>query len=73
MARINPADYNLEERLISLNPVAKVHKGGRTRRWSALVVVGDRSKVEAPLAGLGLGPVRTLTVGDVMGPAPKVE
>ena len=40
---------------------------------TALVVVGDRSKVEAPLAGLGLGPVRTLTVEAVMGPAPKVE
>ena len=40
---------------------------------TALVVVGDRSKVGASLAGLGLGPVRTLTVEDVMGPAPKVE
>jgi predicted Zn-dependent peptidase len=40
---------------------------------TAIVVVGDRSKVEAPLAGLGLGPIRTITVEAVMGPAPKVE
>jgi zinc protease len=39
----------------------------------AFVVVGDRKAVEAPLRALGLGAVRTLTVDDVMGPAPKVE
>ena len=39
----------------------------------AIVVVGDRSKVEAPLWALNLGTVRTLTVEDVMGPAPKVD
>jgi zinc protease len=39
----------------------------------ALVVVGDRAKVEAPLRALGLGTLRTLSVEDVMGPAPKVE
>lgn len=39
----------------------------------AFVVVGDRTTVEAPLRTLGLGPLRTLTVEDVMGPAPKVE
>jgi hypothetical protein len=35
--------------------------------------VGDRKTVEAPLRALGLGAVRTLTVEDVMGPAPKVD
>jgi hypothetical protein len=39
----------------------------------ALVVVGDRKAVEGPLRALGLGTVRTLTVDDVMGPAPAVE
>jgi predicted Zn-dependent peptidase len=39
----------------------------------ALVVVGDRARVEAPLRALGLGTVRTLTVEEVMGPAPKIE
>ena len=52
MPRLNPADFNLEEKLISLNPVAKVHSGGRTRRWSALVVVGDAA---AGVVGVGLG------------------
>jgi predicted Zn-dependent peptidase len=39
----------------------------------AYVVVGDRKAVEGQLRGLGLGTMRTLTVEDVMGPAPKVE
>jgi zinc protease len=39
----------------------------------AIVVVGDRSKVEAPVRALKLGEVKTLTVEDVMGPPPKIE
>jgi len=39
----------------------------------AIVIVGDRSKIEAPLRGLNLGPIKDLTVEDVMGPAPKVD
>jgi predicted Zn-dependent peptidase len=39
----------------------------------AYVVVGDRKAVEGPLRALGLGTVRTLTVDEVMGPAPAVE
>ncbi len=42
-------------------------------RTIAIVVVGDRSKVEGPLRALNLGTVRTLTVEDVMGPAPKFD
>jgi small subunit ribosomal protein S5 len=41
----------LEEKLVSLNRVQKVHKGGRTLRWNALVVVGD----SAGSVGVGLG------------------
>src|SRR5574340_389479 len=41
----------MEEKLIALNRVQKVHKGGRTLRWSALVVVGDRHGT----VGVGLG------------------
>jgi zinc protease len=37
----------------------------------AVVVVGDREKVLAPIQALGLGPVQTLTVDDVLGPAPR--
>jgi predicted Zn-dependent peptidase len=39
----------------------------------ALVVVGDRARVEAPLKALNLGPLRTLTVDDVMGKAPAID
>jgi len=41
----------LEEKLVSLNRVQKVHKGGRTLRWNALVVVGDGQGS----VGVGLG------------------
>jgi len=41
----------LQERLVSINPVSKTVKGGRSRSFSALVVVGDgNGKV-----GAGLG------------------
>jgi zinc protease len=39
----------------------------------ALVVVGDRAKVEAPLRALKLGAIRTLSVDDVMGKAPAID
>lgn len=38
----------------------------------AYVVVGDLATIRKPIEALGLGPVRVLTVDEVMGPAPKV-
>lgn len=52
--RVKPAETELKEKLVTLNRVAKVTKGGRTFSFAAIVVVGDGEGT----VGHGLGKAR---------------
>ena len=49
--RVKTSETELKDRLVAVNRVAKVTKGGRTFSFAAIVVVGD----EAGVVGYGLG------------------
>ncbi len=55
--RIKPAETELKEKLVNLNRVAKVTKGGRTFSFAAIVVVGDGNGT----VGHGLGKARDVS------------
>ncbi len=55
--RIKSSEIDLIDRLISINRVTKVTKGGRTFSFSAIVVVGN----ENGIVGYGLGKAKEVT------------
>ena len=54
VGRVKASETELKDKLVVLNRVAKVTKGGRTFSFSALVVVGDGNGT----VGHGLGKAR---------------
>lgn len=55
--RVKPSETDLKEKLVNLNRVAKVTKGGRTFSFAAIVVVGDGNGT----VGYGLGKARDVS------------
>ncbi len=55
--RLKASEYNLEEKVVTVNRVTKVVKGGRNFSFAAVVVVGDRKGV----VGYGLGKAQEVT------------
>lgn len=55
--RVKTTDLELKDRLVSIQRVTKVTKGGRTFSFSAIVVVGD----ENGIVGYGLGKSNEVT------------
>lgn len=61
--KIKTTDLDLKDRLVSIQRVTKVTKGGRTFSFSAIVVVGN----EAGIVGYGLGKANEVTTAIAKG------
>ena len=55
--RVKSTETELKDKLVAVNRVTKVTKGGRTFSFSAIVVVGD----ENGIVGHGLGKAKEVT------------
>jgi len=61
--KVKTSDLELKDRLVAINRVTKVTKGGRTFSFSAIVVVGD----EKGIVGWGLGKASEVTTAIAKG------
>ncbi|MDP4186487.1 MAG: 30S ribosomal protein S5, partial [Bacteroidota bacterium] len=61
--KVKTSDLDLKDRLVSIQRVTKVTKGGRTFSFSAIVVVGN----EAGIVGYGLGKASEVTTAIAKG------
>jgi small subunit ribosomal protein S5 len=61
--RVRTTDLDLKDRLVSIQRVTKVTKGGRTFSFSAVVVVGN----EDGIVGFGLGKANEVTTAIAKG------
>ena len=59
MKRIDPSTLDLKDKVVTINRVSKTVKGGRTMRFSALVVVGDGNGHVG--CGMGIAPIVDFT------------
>jgi len=66
-------DYSARVRAVTKEDVRRVAQKYLDPEKVAVVVVGDRQQIEQGIIPLNLGPVRNLTIDDVLGPAPVLE